>query len=337
MQRRDLITGSAAVAALAAIGPVAPAIAKKKVWKLQFGHTGAPNHHYQKIAELFAKRVSELTDGGVKIQVFPSDQLGKQLEITEGVMLGTHQLCQTSDTILSNWIPDFGITNLPFIFNDDWDYRKVFDGPVGEKFAKLVEPKGAVVIGWWENGMRHVTNNKREIKSPKDMKGLNIRVPEGEIFVDTFKALGCNPTIIAFGELYSALQMKTVDGQENPPAHVVTQKFYEVQKYITRTGHIHMSSPILMNKKLLLSMPKEYQEAILKAGREMGPIHTKMVEDLEAGQWKEIAKKGMKITDVDKAPFRAAVKPVIDKYKKKLNGKLIEEVMAAVAAKPKKK
>lgn len=332
MKRRDGLKALAAAAALSVAG--APLAApKKKVYNLKFGHTGAPNHHYQKIAEQFAARVSELTNGGVKIQVFPSDQLGKQLEITEGVMIGTHDMCQTSDTILSNWIPDFGISNLPFIFNDDWDYRKVFDGPVGDEFAKLVEDKGAVVIGWWENGMRHVTNNRHEIKTPADMKGLNIRVPEGEIFVDTFKALGCNPTVVAFGELYSALQLKTVDGQENPPAHVVTQKFYEVQKYISRTGHIHMSSPILMNKALLEGMPKEYQEAIRKAGREMGPIHTKMVEDLEKEQWKEIAQRGMIITDVDKAPFREAVKPVIEKFKGKLNAKLIDAVMQAASAK----
>lgn len=245
--------------------------------------------------------------------------------------MGTHDLCQTSDTILSNWIPEMGISNLPFIFNDDNDYRKVFDGPLGEKFAKLVEPHGAIVIGWWENGMRHISNSIREIKSPADMKGMNIRVPEGEVFVDTFKALGANPTVLAFGELYSALQLKTVDGQENPPAHIVTQKYYEVQKFVSRTGHIHMSSPILMHKGLLDRMPKDYQEAILQAGREMGPVHTKMVADLEAQQWKEIAGFGMKISDVDKAPFRKAVAPVIEKWKGKLDAKLIEEVQACVA------
>lgn len=326
--KRFNIKLTAALVALTCAG-----IAQAATYNLKFGHTGAPNHHYQTIATMFADRVAELTNGDVKIEVFPSDQLGKQLEITEGVMIGTHDMCQTSDTILSNWIPEFGIGNLPFIFNDNSDYRKVFDGPVGEKFAKLVEPHGAVVIGWWENGMRHVSNNVREIKTPKDMKGLNIRVPEGEIFVDTFKALGTNPTVVSFGELYSALQLKTVDGQENPPAHIVTQKYYEVQKYVTRTGHIHMSSPILMNKALLEKMPKKYQEAILQAGKEMGPIHTKMVEELEEEQWKEVAQHGMKITDVDKTPFREAVKPVIEKYKKVLNAELIEDVQNAVAGK----
>ena len=318
-----------------AAGAAAPASSyAEATYKLKFGHTGAPNHHYQTIATMFAKRVNELSGGDIEVTVYPSDQLGKQLEITEGVMAGSVDMCQTSDTILSNWIPDMGILNLPFIFGSMDDFRKVMDGPIGEKFSKMVEPHGAIVIGWWENGMRHLTNNKLEVKTPADMKGLKIRVPEGEVFVDTFKALGSIPTVIAFGELYSALQLKTVDGQENPAAHIVTQKFYVVQKYVTRTGHIHMSSPILMNKALFDSMPEKDQKAILQAGREMGPIHTKMVADLEKQQWDEIGGKyGMKITDVDKAPFREAVKPVIDKYKKKLNAKLIEEVQACVAGK----
>ena len=299
-------------------------------FSLKLGHTGAPNHHYQQACEQFAEMVKQRTNGAVEIAVFPSDQLGKQLEATEGAMIGTHDIILSSDTILSNWIPDMGILNLPFLFNDLNDVRKVLDGPVGDKLAAQVEPHGAKIIGWWDNGMRHVTNNAKPIKTPADMKGLKIRVPEGEVFVDTFKALGSNPTVVSFGELYSALQLKAVDGQENPPAHIVTQKFYEVQKYVSRTGHLHMASPLVMNKALFDRMPKAYQDAILQSAREMGPIHTKMVEDLEKQQWEEIKGFGMEITDVDKAPFREAVKPVIEKYKKQLNGDLITEIQQIV-------
>lgn len=297
---------------------------------LKLGHTGAPNHHYQKICTMFADEVAKKTDGHVKIQVYPADQLGKQLEAVEGCMLGTQDMVLTSDTVLSNWIPDMGILNLPFLFNDNWEVRKVLDGAVGEELNKELEPHGAVIIGWWDNGMRHITNNKRPIKTPADLKGLKIRVPEGEVFVDTFKALGAGPTVISFGELYSALQLGTVDGQENPPAHILTQKFYEVQKYVSRTGHIHLSSPLIMNKALLDSMPKEYQKAILETAKELGPVHTQMVEDLEKTQWKEVGEHGMEILDVDKAPFRELVTPVIDKYKEKLNGKIIEEIQTTL-------
>lgn len=295
-------------------------------YRLKLGHTGAPSHHYQTICTLFAKKVAERTGGKVQIDVFPADQLGKQLESVEGVMVGTHDMVLASDTVLSNWVPNMGILNLPFLFNDLSDVRKVLDGPIGARLAKELEPHGAVVIGWWENGMRHVTNNKRPIKTPDDLKGMKIRVPEGEVFVETFKALGAGPTVVSFGELYSALQLGTVDGQENPPAHILTQKFYEVQKYASRTGHIHMSSPLIMNKALLDGMPQEYRAAILETARELGPVHTKMVEELEAEQWKEVKAHGMEVIDVDKKPFREKVKPVIAAYKKKLDASIIEDI-----------
>lgn len=298
-------------------------------YSLKLGHTGAPNHHYQEICILFAKKVEEGTGGKVKIAIFPSDQLGRQAESVEGVMLGTHDMVLTSDVVLSNWVPDMGILNLPFIFSDAWAARAALDGPAGKKLAKKMEVEGAVVIGWWDQGMRHVTNSKKPITVPDDLKGLKIRMPEGEVFVETFKALGAGPTVISFGELYTALQLKTVDGQETSPAHIVSLKLHEVQKYVSRTGHIYTASPLIMNKKLLDGMPEEYRNVILQAGEECGPIHTKIIEEQEKGQWEEIAKSGMIINDVDKAPFREKVKPVIENFKKKLDASLIEEIMAA--------
>ncbi|MGE4297102.1 MAG: TRAP transporter substrate-binding protein [Desulfovibrionaceae bacterium] len=302
-------------------------------YKLKLGHTGAPTHHYQSICTMFAKKVAEKTGGKVIIDVFPADQLGKQLEAVEGTMMGTQDMVLASDTVLSNWVPDMGILNLPFLFNDNNDVRKVLDGPIGARLAKKLEPHGAVVIGWWDNGMRHITNNKQPIKSPADLKGMKIRVPEGEVFVSTFKALGAGPTVISFGELYSALQLGTVDGQENPPAHILTQKFYEVQKYVSRTGHIHLSSPLIMNKALLDGMPEAYRKAIVETAMEMGPVHTKMVEDLEKTQWDEVAAHGMQVLDVEKQPFREMVKPVIEAYKKKLDASIINDIEKTVAGK----
>ncbi|WP_461210243.1 TRAP transporter substrate-binding protein [Desulfocurvus sp. DL9XJH121] len=321
--RKSFITFIAV--AIMALGVCKGAMAAED-FVIKMGHTGAPTHHYQKICTMFADEVAKKTGGHVKVEVYPADQLGKQLEAVEGCMMGTVDMVLTSDTVLSNWVPDMGILNLPFLFNDNGDVRKVLDDPIGDELAKELEPHGAVVIGWWENGMRSITNNKRPINSPDDLKGLKIRVPEGEVFVDTFKALGAGPAVISFGELYTALQLGTVDGQENPPAHILTQKFYEVQKYVSRTYHIHLSSPLIMSKALLDSMPETYQKAILDTAREMGPVHTKMVDDLEKEQWKQVAANGMQILDPDKAPFRAKVKPVIEKFKKKLNGAIIEKI-----------
>lgn len=313
-----------------ALGAATFAGAAGKTYKLKLGHTGAPTHHYQEVCTKFADKIKARTNGAVEIAVFPADQLGKQLESVEGVMLGTHDMVLTSDTVLSNWVPDMGILNLPFIFKDNWDVHKAVDGSVGEKLGKMMEPHGAVVIGWWENGMRQITNNKRRILKPEDLAGLKIRVPEGEVFVDTFRALGAGPTVISFGELYSALQLGTVDGQENPVAHLLTQKFYEVQKYVSLTNHIHLASPLVMNKKLLDSMPEDIRTAILEEGKAMGIEHTKIVEALEGKQWEEVKAKGMTIDTVDIAPFQEKVKPIIENAKKKYNAALIDEMIELV-------
>lgn len=302
-----------------------------KTYNLKLGHTGAPSHHYQTICTQFAQEVEKRTNGAIKIAVFPSDQLGKQVESVEGVMLGTQDMVLTSDMVLSNWVPDMGILNLPFLFNDLWETRAVLDGPLGERLGKKLEPEGAVVIGWWGNGIRHVTNSRNPIKTPADLKGLKIRVPEGEVYVETFKALGAGPTVISFGELYSALQLKTVDGQENPPAHILTQKFYEVQKYASLTSHIHSCSPLIVNKALLDGMPADLRKIFTDTALEFGAVHTKLIESLEVEQWTEIKKLGMEVNEVDPAPFSEAVKPVIDMFKKKLDGKLIEDIQATVA------
>lgn len=302
-----------------------------KTYNLKLGHTGAPTHHYQEICSQFAKEVEKRSNGAIKISVFPSDQLGRQMESVEGVMLGTHDMVLTSDMVLSNWVADMGILNLPFLFNNLWETRAVLDGPLGAQLSKKLEAEGALIIGWWGNGIRHVTNSRSPITKPEDLKGLKIRVPEGEVFVETFKALGAGPTVISFGELYSALQLKTVDGQENPPAHILTQKFYEVQKYASLTSHIHSCSPLIINKKLLEGMPEDLRKVMVETGLEFGTVHTKMLEALETEQWKEIKANGMQVNEVDTAPFREAAKPVIEKFKKKLDAKLIDDIIAAVA------
>lgn len=299
-----------------------------QTYELNLGHTGAPNHHYQYMLTKFAEDVKVKSGGRLEVKVFPSDQLGNQMESTEGTMLGTQDMVLNSDMVLSNWVKEMGILNLPFLFKDNAHLRKVLDGEIGKKLADLVTPTGAVCLAFWDNGFRHITNSKRPINSPKDVAGLKIRVPEGEVYLDTFTALGAIPTVISFGELYSALQLNTVDGQENPPAHIITQKFYEVQKYVARTGHIHSCSPLLINKAKFDALPADLQKILSDSAKEYAIKHTAYVEELEAQQWKEVEANGMKITDPDKAPFEAAVKPVYEKARAKYGSEIIDAILA---------
>lgn len=295
-------------------------------YEFKLSHTSASNHHYQTISEEFAKLVHERTDGNVKIDIFPSDQLGSQNIAVEGVLIGTQDIVLTSDTLLSSWIPDVGILNLPFLFEDSDHVRSVLDGEIGDLLSSKVEEEGALVLAWWENGFRSITNSKNEIKEPADLKGMKIRTPEGEVFIDTFKTLGALPTPISFGELYSALQLGTVDAQENPPAHIITQRYYEVQDFVSRTNHIHISTPILMNKKAFERMPEEYQIIVKDTAIELAAVHTDMIEDLESEQWELIEENGMKILDVDREPFLEATKSVYEKYEKIFDPALIKEI-----------
>ncbi|MEX0605679.1 MAG: TRAP transporter substrate-binding protein [Marinobacter sp.] len=298
-----------------------------EVFEIRLGHTGSPDHHFQVISKRYAELVEERTDGNVKISVYPSDSLGKQLELVEGTFIGTNDMVLTSDAVLSNFVPEVGIINLPFIFRDPDHVREVLDGDVGKALSDKVEPQGAVVVGWWENGFRHITNSKKPITKPEDLAGMKLRVPEGPIFVDSFETLGANATPIAFTELYSALQLGVVDGQENPPAHILTQKFYEVQDYASKTGHIYLSSPVLINKALLNRMPEEYQQVMMDTGRELAAEHTRMVVSEEDAQWEQIKELGMKVNDVDKAPFVEATKPVIEKYRGVFGPELIDQII----------
>ena len=305
----------------------AASVAAAQDYTLRLNHTGAPTHHYQTITEQFAKEIAEKTNGAVEIQVFPSDQLGNQLESVEGTLIGTLELTLASDTVLSNWVPDMGALNLPFLFQSMDEYLEAVEGPVGENLSAQLEQQGATVIGWWGNGMRHVTNNKLPINTPSDLKGLKIRVPEGKVFVDTFNALGAGATVMSFSELYSALQLGVVDGQENPPAHIITQNFNEVQDYVSRTGHIHMGSPLIINTALFHSMPEDIQKTILETGRAYNRKHIDMIASLEAEQWKEIEARGMKINDVDKAPFREAVQPVYDNASSTISAEILDQLV----------
>ena len=324
-----LFSGLMSIATVVPLTQSLALAADDEVFEIRLGHTGSPDHHFQVISKRYADLVEERTDGNVKISVYPSDSLGKQVELVEGTFIGTNDMVLTSDAVLSNFVPEVGIINLPFIFRDPEHVRQVLDGEVGDALSDKVEPQGAVVVGWWENGFRHITNSKQPITEPEDLAGMKLRVPEGPIFVDSFETLGANATPIAFTELYSALQLGVVDGQENPPAHILTQKFYEVQDYASRTGHIYLSSPVLINKALLERMPQEYQQVMLDTGRELAAEHTRMVVSEEDAQWEEIKGFGMEVNDVEKEPFVEATKPVIEKYRGVFGPELIDQIISS--------
>ncbi|MDW7677998.1 MAG: TRAP transporter substrate-binding protein, partial [Bacillota bacterium] len=252
----------------AADAPAAPEPSAEAEYVIRVGHTNAPDHYYQWGLEYFAERVAEKTDGRVEILVFPADQLGGQRQEVEGLMIGTHDMVLVSTMVLSNFEPAIGAFDLPFLFSNREHAFKVLDGEIGDEVAAKFEDQGIKLLAYWENGYRYITNSVRPIVVPEDVRGLKIRVPESPVFLSTFTAMGAAATPMAFGEVFSALQLGTVDGQENPAGHVIHNAFYEVQDYISLTGHFYTAQPLAMSKDLYDSLPADIQQAIVEAAIE---------------------------------------------------------------------
>ncbi|SBV97230.1 Tripartite ATP-independent periplasmic transporter solute receptor, DctP family [uncultured delta proteobacterium] len=303
-----------------------PGAALAKV-TLKLGHTGAPNHHYNLTCEQFVEAVKKKSNGEIEIKIFPSDQLGNQRQLVEGAQLGTVDMVLTSDSQISSFVDVFGALNLPFLFRDINHVAKAMDGDVGAFFAKEAEKKGLVIIGYWENGFRHVSNSKRPINKLEDLKGLKLRTPNSQVTLESFKALGALPTPMSFGEIYSALQLGTVDGQENPIAHILTQKWYEVQKYFSLTGHQHNVEPLCMSKVIFDGLKPEYRTILLETGKEYAAVSRKMVTDDEAKQLEELKTKIAVNSVEDMKPFLDACKPVYDDARKKY-GAIVDQILA---------
>ncbi|MBA7561357.1 2,3-diketo-L-gulonate-binding periplasmic protein YiaO [subsurface metagenome] len=294
---------------------------------LKLGHTGSLTHHYHEGSLMFRDIVAEKSDGVIEIKIFPADQLGTQRELVEGAQLGSIDLVLTSDVLLSSFEPIMGALNLPFIFKDIEHVSRVLDGKIGEELSRKLEVKGLVVLAYWENGFRHITNSKRAIYIPEDLKGLKIRTPGGAVFVDTFNIYGASATPMSFGELYSAMQLRTVDGQENPVAHVLTKKFYEVQKYLSLTNHIHVSEPLVMSKKIYDRLEPKCQEILKEAAKEVAIWMRNEVGRIEGSQLEKLGEL-IEINEADTEAFRNASEKVYTKYRPIFGG-LIDEIKVA--------
>ncbi|MCX5805259.1 MAG: DctP family TRAP transporter solute-binding subunit [Proteobacteria bacterium] len=286
---------------------------------VKYGHVGPPIHPQHHGALAFAKYVNEKTNGEIEVQVFPLGQLGGERSMTEQVQSGTLHMTAVTAGVLANFVPEMGIIELPFIYpNRETAYKVLDDKDIRDRFYKYCDPKGFVFIGYTENEFRDITNSKRVIRKPEDLKGLKIRVIESPLFIDTFKALGTNPTPLPFPEIYNALQQKVIDAQDNPLYTSILMKFTEVNKFATITNHILTECPVVINKKFWNSLTPEQQ----KIFREASDVQIKVNRDNNAKNRVEAVGKARAqgvdvviLTPAERAAFKDAVKGVHDKYR----------------------
>lgn len=282
---------------------------------IRLGHVLADTHSWHKASTDFAKDVAEKTEGRVKIEVFPSGQLGTEKEVVEGMQIGTIQGGLIGSGSFQFVEPKFGIIEMPYAWTSREQAFAALDGKLGATLADLLRPKGIEVLAWWENGFRNITNNKHPISKPADLAGLKIRVTPDKVRLATFELLGAQPAPLAFGELYSALQQGVFDAQENPLSIIDASSFFEVQKYVSMTGHIWGAACLTVSSTTWAQISPEDQAIVKQAAITWGEAQRKMVAENETALIEKLKSKGMQFNDVDKAAFVEALKPIWENEK----------------------
>ena len=307
-----------------ALGLVAGAAAQT-VMKINI--STAQNSHQGVAIDTFAKEVAKRTGGRYKIETFYNGSLGGERESIEAVQLGTQALTFSSTGPVPNFVPDAQILDIPFLFRDKAHARAVLDGPIGQDMLKKFEPKGFKALAWAENGFRNMTDNKRAIKEPADVKGLKMRTMENPVHIAAYKALGIITTPMAFPEVFTALQQGTVDGQENPLSVIISAKFDQVQKYLALTGHVYSPCIFLMNKTEFDKLSPADQQAFIEAAKEGTKANRARVDEDDAKGVEYLRSKGMQVeTNVDKAAFVKALAGADAEFEKKFGKANIERI-----------
>jgi len=272
--------------------------------------------------------------GKYDIQVYANAQLGDDVRATEAVRMGSLEMVATSASPLAGLLPQLMALDLPFLFPSDKAADAVLDGKVGQKLAADLEPKGLKILAYYENGFRQLTNSAHEVKSPEDLKGLKIRTMENPIHLAAWKALGANPTPMPFSEVFTAMQQKTIDGQENPIPTIYLQKFYEVQKFVTLSGHVYGPHILLINAKLFNSFPAEDQKVMLEAAQESALFQRATNRKMSSDYVDSLRKEGMTVTVLTPAQqkaFQDAVKPVYTQFEDKIGKDFIASIQETIA------
>ncbi|RZL45191.1 MAG: DctP family TRAP transporter solute-binding subunit [Variovorax sp.] len=287
----------------------------------------AQNSHQGVAIDTFAKEVAARTGGRYKVETFYNGSLGGERESIEAVQLGTQELAFSSTGPVPNFVPETKILDVPFLFRDKAHARAVLDGPIGQDLLTKFDAKGFKALAWAENGFRHMTNSKRDVKAPEDLKGLKMRTMENPVHIAAYKGLGIITTPMAFPEVFTALQQGTVDGQENPLPVIMSAKFSQVQKHLSLTGHVYSPCIFVMNKAAFDKLSAADKTAFLEAAKVAVKANRDRVDQDDANGVKELRAQGMTVVEnVDKAKFVAMLAPVNADFEKQFGKANLDKI-----------
>lgn len=325
--RRDALKGAVAGVALFAIGRPASA----QTTQLRFAHPHPASDSFQTAALQFAEQVKSQTNGEFEVKVFPNGALGSDPQTINAVRGGQIDFCLTGNPFFTGLAPALNVLDLPFLFKDRDHVAKVIDGPVGDSLRAELEVSNLKAISTLDIGWRNLTNSRRPVATPDDIKGLKIRTTPNPAHLRAFQLLGAVPTPMAFTELFTALETGTVDGQENPVTLILNSRFYEVQNHLSLTRHAFTSAPLCMNNTKFAAFPKEVQDLFLKLGKEMAISQRQMNVDAEKNNLDQLKEHGIQVVDEpDHAAFAALVaEPVEQEFVAQHGSDILDKIKAA--------
>jgi len=297
--------------------------------ELKFGHVGQPGSLFAKSSEEFAKRANAKLGGKAKVVVFGASQLGGDKELLQKLKLGTVDFALPS-TVMSSESDLFGIFEMPYLVKDRKHMNAIETAVVWTSLAPAVEKKGRKIIAVWENGYRHITNNKHPINVPKDLDGIKLRTPEGKWRVKMFQAYGANPSPMKFSEVFTALKTGVFDGQENPFSQIYSAKFYEVQKYLSLTGHVYTPAYVTVGAKKWASLPADVRKTLEAVAKDTQKFVYETAAKDETELLDKIKAAGVQVNEADKAAFVRASKAVYNEFGSQVKGSkaLIDKALA---------
>ena len=330
--RRTLIAATAAAAFAAPFASFAQDIKPRMI---RFGYGLNEQSNQGRAVKLFAQEVEKASGGKMKVRAIGAAALGSDVQMQQALIGGAQEMMVGSTATLVGITKEMAIWDTPFLFNNVQEADAVLDGPVGQKVMDKLQEKGLVGLVYWENGFRNLTNNKQPVAKLEDLNGIKLRVMQNNVFLDSFKTLGANAVPLPFSELFTALETKTVDGQENPYNTILSSKFYEVQKYLTVTNHVYSPWIVLVSKKYWDGLSKAEQKVLLDAAKKSRDFERKDTREEAGRALAELRAKGMVVNELppaESARMRARLAQVNAGIAANVGQELWNETQAALAA-----
>jgi len=298
---------------------------------LKAGHAASTSNTGHQALEYLSDQLADRTDGRITIEIYPNSQLGSERELVESIQLGNVDMTFVSSAVLGNFNNEFFALDIPFLFKDREGVYRVLDGEIGTELLESLESVGIIGLGYWENGFRQLTNNKKEVRTPEDLKGMKMRTMENEVHIAAWKEVGANPAPLAFGELFTALQQGTFEAQEGPINLFHDMKFDEVQKYISKTNHVYSPWPVLINPDVYGQLSAADQAALHEAMAATTEYQRSLAQ--EADDKAEAAMADVVFIDLtpdEQAAFAELMGPVHEMVKKKVGAEIVDRIIAEV-------